>query len=99
MEEILKEIAAWVVSGPGAGYLAYLLINEFGESLEPERTKRRVAFGLTAGIAAAFAGFSVWMGYIPTPETAQGWVGIIGSAWAVAFGMSQFVHGERDLGR
>ena len=99
MEEILKEVFAWIVTGPGAGALAYLLIQEFGEHIEPERAKRRIAFGLTAGIAAVFAGASVWMGYIPTPETAQGWVGIVGSAWAVAFGASQAIHGERDLSR
>ena len=99
MEEILKEFAAWVVSGPGAGALAYLLINKFGERIEPEHTKRLVAVGLTAAIAAVFAGFSVWMGYIPTPETAQGWVGLFASAWAVAFSASQVIHGERDLGR
>ena len=99
MEEILKEVFAWIVTGPGAGTLAYLLIQEFGERIESARAKRHIAFGLTAGIAAAFAGASVWMGYMPTPETAQGWVGIIGSAWAVSFGMSQVIHGERDLGR
>ena len=97
--DVLKEVFAWVVSGPGAGILAYLLIQEFGEKIEPERTKRHIAFALTAAIAAIFAGLSVWMGYIPAPETAQGWVGIIGSAWAVSFGMSQAIHGERDLRR
>ena len=89
MEEILKEVFAWAASGPGAGYLAYLLINEFGDGVESERAKRRVAFGLTAGIAAVFAGASVWMGFIPTPAAAQGWVGVIGTAWAMAFGASQ----------
>ena len=99
MDAILKEVLAWIVTGPGAGIAAYWILEEFGESIEPERTKRRVALALTAAIAAACAGASVWMGYMPTPETAQGWVGIVGSAIAVSFGMSQMIHGERDLSR
>lgn len=95
----MEEVLAWIVSGPGAGIAAYWILEEFGESLQPERTKRRVALALTAIIAMLCAGASVWMGYIPTPETAQGWVGVMGSAIAVSFGMSQMIHGERDLKR
>ena len=94
----MEEILTWIVSGSGAGVAAYAIINEFGGALSA-RAKRYVALALTAAIAAGGVGASVWLGAMPMPADAQAWVNVMGSAMFVSFGMSQVIHGERDLQR
>lgn len=92
----VQTVLTWIVGGGGAGVLSYALIEEFGSGLT-SRAKRYLAIVLTALLGAGAYAASVWLGYVPAPETAQGWVEALAPVAFTAFGLSQIIHGERQL--
>jgi len=93
----LKLVLAWIVSGGGAGILAYLIIDWIRglKSLAP-KPKRIVAFALSAVIAAGTWTAGAFVGYQEMPLTALAWVEKLFLVGTSAFGLSQLIH-IRDL--
>ena len=95
--ELLKEFLSWVLT-VGSGVAAYALINNVKElaALEPV-AKRRAAVLLSGAFALlAWLGM-VGAGYTATPATALAWIESVFAVVAIPFGVSQLIHGERDL--
>lgn len=94
----LKEALAWIISGGGAGVIAYFLISKipFLSKLKSE-IKRYVSILLTAGLAVGFWVMSMVPGYTAWPE---GWIAWVEGAFAIGFAavvVAQAVHGRIDL--
>lgn len=99
MEAItLQEALAWVISGGGAGVIAWFLMDkiEFLKTLGPDY-KRYASLALTALLAVAGWLASIGMAYVVPPETWRGWVESVFSVIAVALLVSQGVHGAINL--
>ena len=99
METItLSEVFAWVLSGGGAGILAYIAVAKVKwlKDLPPDY-KRYWSLGLAAIIAAGVWLASIGMGYVAQPETWRSWVETVFGVVALALLMSQTVHGAVDL--
>ena len=100
MEEVLtlKEAVLWVMSGGGAGVIAYLLIGNVKalKSLAPDY-KRYVSIALTALLALAAWGAGMGMQYLQVPVDWRGWIESAFSIIAVALFASQGIHGVVDL--
>lgn len=95
--DLLKEFLLWVLT-VGSGVLAYALINNVKglAALEPV-TKRRVAVLLSGAFALlAWLGM-VGAGYVTRPATVLAWIESVFAVVAIPFGISQIIHGERDL--
>jgi TRAP-type C4-dicarboxylate transport system permease small subunit len=94
----LKEFFVWLVSGGGAGLVAYWLIGVIPwlEDMAPE-PKRYVALALTGLLAAGAFAVTVVLGYQSVPGTWLAWVEQIFSVIAVAIGLSQAIHARRVL--
>lgn len=93
----LREILVWVTTA-GAGVLAYWLIDNVAwlAQLAP-RAKRFAAMALTGAIALAAWGVQLAMAYVPAPVDWRGWVEAAVAIVAVAFAVSQGIHGARNL--
>ena len=91
----LAQVLAWLVSGPGAGVLAFWALGKWAWFLEQSAEhKRYLSLGLTALLAmAAFSG-SVGLGYTTSPGTAQAWVEALFAVSFLACGFSQAIHGR-----
>lgn len=93
----LEGLFKWVLSG-GAGVIAYALMEEipFLATLQ-SKAKRYAALGIASALACLGFGAMVLFGYEAAPIDAQSWVEALFSAIAVAVGLSQIIHGERQL--
>ena len=91
-----KTILDWVVAGPGAGIIAYAALEEWGKALTP-KAKRYVSILGTAALVAAGYAASVWWGYHEAPVDAKAWIEAIAPLIVVATGVSQLVHGAKQL--
>lgn len=93
----LRAFFAWIVSGGGAGILAYLLINgiEWLASLSP-KPKRIAAFAISALIAMGIYTLAAFAGYQELPVSGMAWVESLFLVGSTAFGLSQLIH-VRDL--
>ncbi len=93
----LSAFLPWLTT-VGAGLLAYWLINEIPQfSQQSPVAKRRLAYVLSAVIAILAYLAMVGMQYTPAPETWRAWIESLFLVGTGAFGLSQLVHGERDL--
>lgn len=96
--ELVLGLLNWIISGGGAGALAYVVMNELDlEDWTAER-KRYLAFAISAVfgvVASAFLSLLFGNG----PMTIQGWVIQLLAAAYTATGVGQFIHGRRDLGK
>lgn len=92
----LKTILNWVVGGPGAGILIYAALEEWGTALSPKGKRYVVIFGTAILVSACYAA-SVYAGYNPKPADAQAWIEALAPPILTALGVSQIVHGERQL--
>ena len=94
----LKEFLRWAVSGGGAGVLAYWLLSKWPWfSAQSAERKRYVAIAATFLLADALYLALVFAGYDAMPVTALGWVEQLFLVGTTAFGLSQVIHGARDL--
>ena len=93
----LRAFFAWIVSGGGAGILAYLLVNgvEWLASLPP-KTKRIAAFAVSALIAMGIYALAAFAGYQELPVSGMAWVENLFLVGSTAFGLSQLIH-VKDL--
>jgi len=97
MFSTLEGLLAWVISGGGAGVLAYVFIDHMPVEIPNSKLKRLVAFVVTAALAIlAYAG-TVAAGYAPECVTAVCWAEEIVQVLCLAFGLGQGIHGVRDL--
>ncbi|RLC84853.1 MAG: hypothetical protein DRJ03_13100 [Chloroflexi bacterium] len=94
----LNELLSWILSGGGAGIIAYWLMDHLPFLIQLSSEYKRYASLIIAGILAV-AGYlvAVSMGYQPQPETIKAWVETLFSVIGVAIGLSQFIHGRRRL--
>lgn len=92
----LQTVLVWIISGGGGGVLAYALLEEFGANLTP-KGKRYVAIAGTAVIGVLAFLAAAWLGYMAMPVTPEAWVEALSPIILAAFGVSQIVHGARQL--
>ncbi len=93
----LSEFLLWLVSGGGAGIVAYWLMERIGKNIASSEIKRYLSLALAAGLAMLAYYGQTFLGYVATPETAQAWLEALFSVAAVAIGLSQAVHGRIKL--
>jgi len=94
----LKEFLRWAVSGGGAGIIAYFLLGKWAWfTAQTAEHKRYLALAATFLLADAFWLAMVFAGYDVMPAGALGWVEQLFLVGTTAFGLSQVIHGARDL--
>lgn len=94
----LKEFLRWAVSGGGAGIIAYFLLGKWPWfAAQTAERKRYLALAATFLLADACWLLMVWAGYDAMPVNALGWVEQLFLVGTTAFGLSQVIHGARDL--
>ena len=93
----LKQFLPWL-STVGAAILAYWLVGEISRTdvLSP-KAKRRVAYGIAAVVAVGAYLLMVAMQYVPAPAGWRAWVEALFLVASGSFGLSQLIHGEREL--
>ena len=96
----LQDALIWILSGGGAGQIAYWLMEAvpFLANLTAV-WKRYVSLALAALLAVAAFGIGVVFTYLPTPASGREWVEAIFSVIALALGWSQAVHGMTRLAK
>ena len=94
----LGEAIAWVLSGGGAGIVAFFAVDKvkFLRNLEPDY-KRYASIGLTALLALAAWGAGMGMQYLQVPVDWRGWIEAAFSTIAVSLVTSQVIHGATAL--
>lgn len=96
----LKELLLWVLDRGGAGIATYWLMENIAAlvALAPQY-KRYVTYAIAGVLATlAFLAF-VGMGYQPAPETTRAWIEALSSVVGVAIGLSQLIHGAKQMKR
>jgi len=94
----LQEFLVWVLSGGGAGVVAFILMEWIGKNTDLQSDlKRYLSLALAGLVAVAAYSAGVAMGYEPTPEDVRGWIEAVFSVIAVAVMASQAVHGFARL--
>ena len=94
----LTEFLRWAVSGGGAGIIAYFLLGKWAWfSAQTAEHKRYVAIAATFLLADALYLALVFAGYDAMPVGVLGWVEQLFLVGTTAFGLSQVIHGARDL--
>lgn len=89
----LLDAIVWVLSGGGAGALAYWLIERSGAVVDiPPRLKRPLAFAFTGLIAVGAYVGAVLMGYDQVPPDVFAWIEVLYSVVAAAILTSQLLH-------
>jgi len=93
----LHEFLAWIISGGGAGVLAYLLMGQVAglASLAP-KCKRAVTFLLSAVLAMAAYTVAAYAGYQDPPQTGFVWVEKLFLVASTSFGLATLIH-TREL--
>jgi hypothetical protein len=94
----LKAFLQWAVSSGGAGIIAYYLLSRWPwfAAQDAER-KRYVAIAATFLLADVLYLALVFAGYDAMPVGVLGWVEALFLTGTTAFGLSQVIHGARDL--
>jgi len=94
----LSEAIAWVLSGGGAGLIAFFVMGKVKalKELEPDY-KRYASLAITAVLALAAWGAGMGMQYLAVPADWRGWIEAAFSIIAVALVTSQGIHGAVDL--
>lgn len=94
----LNELLAWVISGGGAGVLAYWLAAHWDWLQEQSAEVKRYVTLAGASLLGMLAyGASVAMLYVAAPVDARGWIEALFSVAALAVIGSQALHGRREL--
>ena len=94
----LNEFLRWGTSSGGAGIIAYFLLGKWAWfSAQTAERKRYLALAATFLLADALWLAMVFAGYDVMPAGALGWVEQLFLVGTSAFGLSQVIHGARDL--
>ncbi len=94
----LREFLNWVISGGGAGVIAYWLLGRWGWfARQTAEIKRYVAIAATFILADIFWLAAVCAGYSQAPADTLGLIEQLFLTGTTAFGLSQVIHGARDL--
>lgn len=94
----LKELLRWVVSSGGAGVIAYYILARVKWPADVgSEAKRYVSIAVTFALADVCWLLMVLAGYDAMPLNALGWVEQLVLVGTTAFGLSQVIHGARDL--
>ena len=94
----LREVLRWVVSGGGAGVLAYYIIARIKWPAEyPSERKRWITLAVTFGLADISFVLMTLVGYEAIPLTALEWVEHLWLVGTTAFGLAQMIHATIDL--
>ena len=94
----LQDLLIWILSGGGAGIIAYWLMENLAFLVQlPSQHKRYASLVIASGLAVLGYLASVGMGYQPMPETVKAWIEVLFSVIGVAIGLSQFIHGARKM--
>ena len=91
-----KTVLEWLFAGPGAGILAYAALEEWGGSLAPKAKRYIAILGIAVVVSLGYAA-SVWWGYNPAPVDVKAWIEAVAPLIVIATGVSQLIHGARDL--
>ena len=87
----------WLLSGGGAGIVAYMAVNRIRGLAElASQTKRIVAFAISGGLGVIAWAALIWLAQGPWPATPQAWVTALFAAAATAIATSTGIH-TRDL--
>ena len=93
----LKAFLPWL-STVGAALIAYWLIGEVPRLVRlGPKAKRRLAYTLSAIVAILAYLAQMGMHYVPVPVSARAWIEVLFAVGTGAFGLSQLIHGERQL--
>ena len=104
---ILAAVLSWLVAGPGAGALAFYVLERLPrfQAMQPEY-KRYVSLTATAILAMAAFTAAVGLGYHAAPSgrdaepaDVQGWLEALFAVAFVATGLGQIIHGKVVLGK
>lgn len=97
---ILSAVLTWLVSGGGAGVLAYFLMEKVPElqQAQPEY-KRYISLALAAVLSMAAFAVAVAFGYHAEPASEQGWFEALFAVAFIATGLGQVIHGKVKLGK
>ena len=94
----LKEFLRWAVSGGGAGIIAYFLLGKWAWfTAQTAEHKRYLALAVTFLLADALWLAMVFAGYDAMPVGVLGWIEALFLTGTTAFGLSQVIHGAREL--
>lgn len=94
----LTELLTWILSGGGAGVIAYWAMEHLAFLVQLKaQYKRYVSLALAGGLAMLGYLAAVGMNYQVGPETAKGWIEALFSVIGVAIGLSQLIHGVKIL--
>jgi len=94
----LREFLQWVVSGGGAGAIAYWALGRSSwYARQSAERKRYVAVLASFVLADIFWLALVAAGYTAAPVNTLGWVEQLFLVGTTAFGLSQVIHGAREL--
>jgi len=97
MFESLETILAWIISGGGAGILAYAGMDCLPLDAWTKPQKRALSF-IMAGVIGVLAYLAtVSMQYAPVCPDWRCWIEQVVQVIAVAIPVSQAIHGARDL--
>lgn len=94
----LSEFIAWIVTGGGAGIVAYFLMEKVARlSNLPPEPKRYAAFALSGAVAVAAWCAGAGLGYYPFPAGAVDWIEQVFAIGTSAFALSQIIHARTKL--
>jgi hypothetical protein len=94
----LKQFVIWILTGGGAGFIAYALVESvpFLKALAADY-KRYVSLALISVLSGGTWALTIWLGWTAMPATPQAWLESVFSVVATALLTAKTVHGFRDL--
>ena len=94
----LNDLLTWILSGGGAGVVSYWLMERLAFLVAlPAQYKRYVSLAIAGGLAVLGYLAAVGMSYQAEPETTRAWIEALSSVIGVAIGLSQLIHGARQM--
>ena len=95
---LLSQVLIWLVSGGGAGIVAYFLMEKLRPLAElSSEPKRYVSLFLAALLAMAAFCVSVLLRYVEQPGTVQAWAEALFAVAFIATNLGQIIHGRAKL--
>jgi len=93
-------VLSWVVSGGGAGLLAYQIVDGIRWFKElPGEPKRYVSWAIAGTISVGAWATLTWFGAGEWPVTPQAWIAAVFQVVALGILGSEVTHARRDLSK